>query len=387
MSRVTEKTQQQIAEQYCTPDQDGQQLPAERDLADQLHVSRTTVRAAITNLEARGLVRRYQGRGTFVTSRATAQKQHPRLAMVWSTLDSEIAAGWAGAAIDRAWHRKVDLISHLTMADPLREYEILQHLVEQEIDGILIEPVNSIQSGDTLKRQIEELGLGERVPLVVLGSGWDLPNAVRVGFNNEEAGYVATKHLIESGHKRIAHISSSHAPHMTERTAGYRRAMAEAGLEVPEDYLLDVSAIPFSPYNTQMGRNALRLLLSLPTPPTAIFAYWAELAEGIMTEAEAQGRSIPDELAVIGVAHIRQEVLQRLPRSVSTIWYDIDAMAAKGVDVLLETVRGRDIPPVIEIDFELRPGASTIGDKADQDNAADNENRRQNQSGGVTLRM
>jgi LacI family transcriptional regulator, repressor for deo operon, udp, cdd, tsx, nupC, and nupG len=81
----------------------------------------------------------------------------------------------------------------------------------------------------------------------------------------------------------------------SERTQGFKAAMAEAGLPVEPDYVV------VEPYAIDSGKRAMRRLLRLETPPTAVFAYSDELAIGALRALQEEGIGVPGQVSLVGV--------------------------------------------------------------------------------------
>lgn len=160
------------------------------------------------------------------------------------------------------------------------------------------------------------------------------PRLSQIIVDDVEGGYKATKHLIELGHRKIAYLSD----HMHEnpfnfqpvidRYSGYRKALEEAGL-------------PFNPtYHRQgeLSRRAAKIqakeLLTLPDPPTAIFAYSDTQAFGVLRAAEELGISVPDEVSIIGYDDI--EITEYL--HLTTIRQELFKSGQRGAKLLLEEI-------------------------------------------------
>jgi len=133
--------------------------------------------------------------------------------------------------------------------------------------------------------------------VVVGGRIRDLPHVL---VDDHDVARQAVTHLVTLGHTRIAMIRTSD----TDGTAwssdilrrhGYRDILARHGLMVPDDYLVT------RPFGVRAGRDAMELLLDLPTPPTAVFAYSDELAVGAFRTAIDRGLRIPADLSIVGV--------------------------------------------------------------------------------------
>jgi LacI family transcriptional regulator, repressor for deo operon, udp, cdd, tsx, nupC, and nupG len=134
--------------------------------------------------------------------------------------------------------------------------------------------------------------------LSVVSVGHELPEIASVGIDDVEVGRIATRHLIDLGHRRIGLI---HGPAElplvvpSRRQTGFEDTMRAAGLEPdPELYIA-------GNFTIQDGADALNTLMDRSDPPTAIFALADEMAFGVMLAAEERGIRIPEDLSLIGV--------------------------------------------------------------------------------------
>jgi len=125
------------------------------------------------------------------------------------------------------------------------------------------------------------------------------PGVASVSIDNDAAAHEATSYLIRLGHRRIGLIAATDEEGRlwsvaTERRAGYRRALAEAGLpHAPE---LEES----SDRGAAGGEEATVRLMTLTDPPTAILSLSDEEAIGSLRAAERLGLQVPDDLSVVG---------------------------------------------------------------------------------------
>lgn len=134
--------------------------------------------------------------------------------------------------------------------------------------------------------------LGTEIPTAIVGR-WLESGAVDVIVNDDRAGgAMATRHLLDLGHRRIAHITGGNGNGARARETSYRRMMEEAGCEpvvVEGDYLQSGGA-----------RGAQRILDGAGDMPTAIFAANDLAAIGAMDVLRRAGRRIPDDMSIIG---------------------------------------------------------------------------------------
>jgi DNA-binding LacI/PurR family transcriptional regulator len=114
--------------------------------------------------------------------------------------------------------------------------------------------------------------------------------------DDTRASYEAIQWLIEQrGHRRIAMICANHNfPVIIRRQSAFRRAMEDAGLSVPDDYIVE------GDWSVESGRRAIASLLALPVPPTAVFAASDTIAIGALEAAEEMNYRVPEDIAIIG---------------------------------------------------------------------------------------
>ena len=146
----------------------------------------------------------------------------------------------------------------------------------------------------------EELGrfTDLRSPMVVLDNSFASENVHSVVMNNWEAGYLAAKELLSAGHRDIGHITSSVAfRNNSERTAGFRAGLAEAGLELPEEKIFPVLPAMNGAYEDMkrlIAERGGRL-------PGAFFAGNDWMAIGSMRAIKEAGYRVPEDVSIVGM--------------------------------------------------------------------------------------
>lgn len=232
---------------------------------------------------------------------------------------------------DAAFNLGYSVILCNTERDTHREQLYVDVLSKKQVDGIIF-----VATGE----QVDSLNflLSQDVPVVLIDR--DLPNSEvdAVLTDNQQGGYLAARHLIELGHRRIACIAGpSHITPSAERIIGYRRALEEAGL--PYDETLVMSG----DYHPESGRQVTSTLLSLNDPPTAIFALNDLMALGALRAACQAGCCIPDDLAVIGFDNIDLTSFTNPP--LTTIAQPKAEIGSQAVNFLAERIKDKTCPP------------------------------------------
>lgn len=131
-------------------------------------------------------------------------------------------------------------------------------------------------------------------PVIALWHGTELEGVPTVMIDNRGGIVAALDHLIDLGHTRIAFVGGRPLGDIRERRTAFLEHLADRGIDVPEDHVHNVSNDP------RGGDLALRELMELATPPTAVVCSTDHLAFGVLHAASALGLRIPVDLSVVG---------------------------------------------------------------------------------------
>lgn len=172
--------------------------------------------------------------------------------------------------------------------DPRKEQLYIEVLTKKQVDGIIF-----VATGE--REDALHLLLRQEIPAVVVDRDFPGIEIDAVLTDNRQGGYLATRHLIELGHRRIACVCGpSHITPSAERLTGFRDALLEAGLGFDESLILR------GDYHPDSGRVAASVLLNRPDPPSALFLCNDLMAIGAMRAAMQAGWRIPEDLSIVG---------------------------------------------------------------------------------------
>jgi LacI family transcriptional regulator len=168
-----------------------------------------------------------------------------------------------------------------------KEQKALQTLLARRVDGLIV--LGGCSSEEALGQ------VGHQAPLIIIGR--NLPSLADqcLPLDDFNGAYQATQHLVEQGHRRIAHITGilSHQDAL-ERRAGYEQALADAGLELDRDLIIE------GDFLEQSGMLAIEMLFTRGRPFSAIFAANDQMAYGVLLALYRRGIRVPDDMSVIG---------------------------------------------------------------------------------------
>jgi len=167
------------------------------------------------------------------------------------------------------------------------------------------------------------------IPFVIIDPAGDpTPDVPSVGSANWSGGLMATRHLIELGHTRIAAITGPEDMMCSlARLDGYRSAMNTAGLEI------DPSLLRFGNFQVDGGREIANELLSGENRPTAIFAGSDLQALGVIDAARSHGLRIPRDLSVVGYDDL--QLAQWSSPALTTIHQPLTKMAEEAARLVI----------------------------------------------------
>ncbi len=175
-------------------------------------------------------------------------------------------------------------------AVPDREIAAVETLRSKRVDGVI---VTSSRIGALYLEHLERIG----VPIVLINNHNEESGryTFTVTVDNRHGGYIATKHLIDLGHRRIAYVTAP-ADHSSDldRMTGYQQALGEASLESAPALIIPGNG------RADGGERAMETLAGLSPLPSAVFCYNDMTAVGLMTAARQVGLSVPQDLAVVG---------------------------------------------------------------------------------------
>ncbi len=185
-------------------------------------------------------------------------------------------------------------------------------------------------------------------PLVLLDMR--LPGYRSVNPDHQLGGYLATRHLLSLGRRRIAMLCGSLAHHsIHERSRGFRKALVEARLLADPELEVQLPRVGDPSDNV---RRAMDALLALPKRPDALFCYNDSTALAAMQHCLERGLKIPHDLASVGFDDI-QAAASAIP-PLSSIAIDKEALGALGVELLLEKYPALDADRTLPVQLVVR---------------------------------
>ena len=209
---------------------------------------------------------------------------------------------------------------------PQRELAAIRALRERWVDGLIVVSCCSSKEELCAERVID-------IPVVVINNAHRDHIGYSIEVDNVAGGQAATRHLLQLGHRRISHIVGPTTEwDAVERHSGYKQAMQAYGLTVDPALIVRGNSRP------KGGIEAMKRLLALPAPPTAVFCYNDATALGAVRAARDAGLRIPQDLSVVGFDDI--DLASYLEPPLTTVAQPRRAMGERAVEMILALLAG-----------------------------------------------
>lgn len=218
----------------------------------------------------------------------------------------------------------------------------LGQLAEEGVDGIVL-AIPLAEVTDTIQE------LTRSIPTIAIDGSRTASTEI-VAVDQELAGRMATQHLLDLGHATVWHVAGpAEWSDASNRTLGWRQALADAGIEPPPVLQGDWS--PESGY-----RNGL--ILGRIAEATAVFVSSDEMAFGVIRALHESGLKIPEDISVVGIDNIA--LAEYCSPSLTTVAQPFTTIGALAVEHLLRYISHPDsTPPPTSVESELIVRAST----------------------------
>jgi LacI family transcriptional regulator len=309
-----------------------------KDIALQAHVSIMTVSKAlrdapdisdVTKARIRNMAEQ-MGYTPDSTAQGLRSKTTKLFGLVISAVTNPVFSRVVMGIEELAHELGYEVIFAQSLSMPERERTVIKRLLSRRVDGLFITPVYRLEPTapiyeELLKRGTPTVLLGHRAPFC--------EKFVSVETEDILASFVAAKHLLDLGHRRIAFFAGPPAaPSSHERIEGYRRALREAGLELDDRLVFNAGG------TIEEGEKAALQMLNESPGATAVQAANDLVAIGAANVFLGQGLRIPQDLSIVGFGNILVSEHFRVP--LTTIRQPKLRLGAAAMDSMLKLLKG-----------------------------------------------
>lgn len=319
----------------------GDQLASQNELAVEYGVSLITIKKALADLTKEGLVSSKAGKGTFITNRKTTINftKIKTIGFVLRDLESPFFSRILASAEKKISGDGYNLLISSTAGRSENEDRMIRHFLDIGVNGLIIASMSREYKASPLIRELRE----KNFPFVMVSYTVD-EDIPYVGTDHEDGAYIATKHLINIGYRKIGYLNGVHGDSSLLgelRKKGFLKALKQYDIEFNPEY----------EYKFQLGHEwddyhsgyeiGLKFFKS-PNRPEAIFAFDDLVALGFQRAVLDKGLRVPQEVAIVGFDNIRRGVTAPVP--LTTINQPLSDIGEIAVEMVINMINGITVP-------------------------------------------
>ncbi len=322
------------------------------DIAKKLNISAATVSRALNNnpkiskstcklvMETAAKMNYKQN----LLAQALRSGKSNNVGVIVPRIDSNFFASIIRGIEEELTPHKYHVIICQTHEDEKTEIENINTLLNAQVDGIMISITNESEENEkTIKRVLDK-----NVPLIFFDRKKNMQGVSSVTIDDFKGGYIATKHLIDSNCKRIAHFCGDQSLEIYKnRLNGYKQALQDNNIPFNENYVIRTKS------SLEAGKLSVDKLLKLNPPPDAIFSSSDFAALGAIQELKSRGIKIPDDFCVVGFGD--EPFTKFMELSISSVDQSPLEMGKMTARVFLEQMKNDNKDLKIEKNVILNP--------------------------------
>lgn len=306
------------------------------DIARELDLASSTISRALKNdpkvkLKTRNKVHQMAQKMGYQSNpfaRSLRNKKSFLIGIIVPRLTNHFVSSAISGIEDTLSVKGYNIIIGQTYGQPDKEISALKMLMDNRVDGLLVSLADHTKHPEHLDQSTKK-----KIPLIFFDHVPDITDNSVIVIDHAQAAYLATKHLIESGCKKIAHVTTgvSHGIY-ADKYAGYKKALSDSTSKLKEELLVfdDLSSI-------ESGKNVAVHILKMSKPPDGLFFENDHCAAGCIAGLKKAGINIPKDIAVVGfndepVATLIEPNLT----SITYSGYEIGRVAAQNILLQIE---------------------------------------------------
>lgn len=315
----------------------GDQIASQNEMAKEYDVSLITVKKALTNLIGQGVLFGRVGKGTYIASQPAQidLQKHKTIGVVLRNLEHPFFSKVIEAAEREAYTQDYHFLISSSSGNREKEETQIKRFRSIGVSGLIIASLSLVYTATKILRKIHD----EEFPYITVSYMHD-PDIWFVGADNELGGYLAGKHLVECGYKKIGYIHGGRGNILGDvRKNGFWRALDEGGVEVHSNY---VYYLEDEPIRYESGYKMGKRFVKLKDRPEALFIYTDSAALGFLKAVTEKGMKVPDDVAIVGYNDI--DAARMAPVPLTTISQPVEEIGKKAVIALIQRIHKIEQP-------------------------------------------
>lgn len=348
--KIVEWVKEQVDSGKIKP---GEKLNSENELSEMFQMSRQTVRHAISELEKENIIERRQGSGTYISNVFQRKAENTmNIAVVTTYVDDyifpSIIKGIEEVISDAGYTLQI-AFTHNSVE---KEYNVIKNILDRNMaDGIIVEPTKSGIPNPNV--ELYNKIMEQKIPTIFFNSYYPELQMPYVVLDDKKTGYIATKHLIDAGHERIAGIFKSDDRQGHLRYAGYVKALADAGLRLYDENVLWIDTEDLRNLSTESKRVLKRIKES-----TACVCYNDLAAQEVIKICDRYDINIPSDLSIVSIDNSDIAANSKVP--LTSVAHPKSELGKKVANNLIQMIQGKESNATYAFEPELTVRSSVI---------------------------
>lgn len=317
-------------------------IPPELQLQKDYAVSRHTVRQAIGLLVNEGYLRKEKGSGTYVdqTYKTTATPKETKTIGVITTYLSDYIFPTIIRGIESSLRNQgYSLLLASTNNDYQQEKECLEKMIENGVQGLIIEPTKSNQYNPNLALYVRLRE--QKIPMVMINAAYEELDAASIRVDDVKAGYIATETLINNQHKEIILVTKIDDLQGKYRMKGFIQACEEANIRFSSEDIITYT----TETRKQVFDSVLKRLKTIPSI-SGIVCYNDQIASFLMDKLSEEGYRVPNDLSIIGNDNSSLSKIGKI--KLTTLEHPKEKMGVDAANWIVKTIaEGKNEPDIV----------------------------------------
>lgn len=320
---------------------------SEQELMQLCNVSRHTVRKAIDKLVNEGWLYKQQGKGTFVADpSAHIQKKSKLIGFVATYISDYIFPEIISGMEEVLSKNGYSIILGNTNNKVEKERSVLMSMLENDLDGLIIEPTKSAlphHNKDLLQKFVEK-----NIPILHIHALYPSEDASFIVEDDVKAGEIATKHLIELGHKHIGAIFKNDDIQGHRRYEGFINCLRENNVALDEDSIIwYTTEEQLYLFDEIYGKQLLERLKGC----TAVICYNDQIALRLLELFKYNGILVPGDYSIVS---FDDSLLSRNSQvTLTSVAHPKSLLGAKAANTMLEMINNKTLKIKEQMEPEL----------------------------------
>lgn len=315
----------------------GDSMPTEGELVRMFDVSRHTIRRALSDLVNQGWLYSMQGSGTFVADpNADRLLQGKMIGVITTYFKDYIFPDILSGIDDVVSEEGYNILLGTTKNNIARERVVLSNMLNNQLAGLIVEPTKSVYPNHNL--DLYEMFEKRGIPVMYIHATYKGFPASYVVEDDVHAGFIATSHLLEIGHRKVIGLFKNDDMQGHGRYEGFIKAHREMGVECHNDQVMWFTT---EERNTFINEKNLRKWLATLKEVTAFVCYNDQISMSLVETLKNLGYKVPEDYSIVSFDN--SNMADKLDVKLTTVAHPKAELGKKAAETMLKLIGNKEL--------------------------------------------